>query len=87
MSGEERAPKTAKEYDKLLKAMTEAHTDLNIFEACIAILEGGTVSSDAQPYDFKVIELCRKAEQQCLRRFDRARDALRSRASKDGGGE
>jgi hypothetical protein len=63
--------------DDLMAAMTEAHTDLVVFESIIAILEGGTVSARVQPYDFKVIALCKKAQQQSLKQFDRAREALR----------
>lgn len=58
------------------KAMVQAHTDLNIFAAIVAILEGGTVSADAQPDDFKIIKLCQRAQAKCLRRYDRAHAAL-----------
>lgn len=68
--------KSAKDF---IKDAVEAHTDLNIFEAVVAILEGGTVSARAQPYDFRVIALCMRAEQQCLRRYDRAISALLAR--------
>lgn len=61
---------------ELIKAAVEAHADLNIFAAVVAILEGGTVSASAQPDDFKVIALCNSAQQKCLRRYDRAIAAL-----------
>lgn len=60
----------------MIKEAVEAHNDLNIFEAVVAILEGGTVSAGAQPYDFRVIAICKKAQQECLRRYHRAMDAL-----------
>lgn len=60
----------------LAREAARAHTDLNIFAAVAAMLEGGTVSADAQPYDFRVITICQQAEQQCLRRYDRAIAAL-----------
>lgn len=68
----------------LIKAVTEAHTDLTVFAAIVAILEGGTVSARAQPDDFKVIALCQRAQQKCLRRYDRAVAALSHIKSGDG---
>lgn len=62
-------PRAKNEY---VKAAVEAHADLNIFAAVVAMLEGGTVSARAQPDDFKVIALCQRAQQRCLRRYDRA---------------
>lgn len=61
---------------QLVKDAAAAHSDLNIFAAIVEMLEGGTVSSDAEPYDAKVISLCQRAQQQCLRRYDRAMNAL-----------
>lgn len=68
---------TYKKRAALLQEMTEARTDLNMFEGVVALLEGGTMSAGAQPYDFRIIDICREAQQKCLRRYDRARDALR----------
>lgn len=61
---------------ELVQDAVEAHSDLNIFGAIIAILEGGTVSARAQPDDFRIINLCQKAQTKCLRRYDRALEAL-----------
>lgn len=61
---------------ELLKDVVEAHTDLNIFAAIVAILEGGTVSARAQPDDFKIIAMSVRAQQRCLARYDKARAAL-----------
>lgn len=65
-----------KKQKELLRALVEAHTDLTILEAVVAVLEGGTISADVQPYDFKIIDLCRKAQKKCLRRHDRTLIAL-----------
>lgn len=60
----------------LAKDAAEARSDLNIFYGVIALLEGGTVSARSNPHDFKIIDRCRKASEQCLRRYDRAMAAL-----------
>lgn len=49
-----------------------AHTDLNIFAAVVSLLEGGHVSSDVQPFDFRIIRLAQQAQQRCLKRYDDA---------------
>lgn len=61
-----------------LNEMTAAASDLNMFEAVKAIMESGAMSADVQPADFNIIELCQKAQQKCLRRYDRALAALNS---------
>lgn len=61
---------------EIAKEAAQAHTDLNIFYGVIALLEGGTVSSDAQPHDFRIIRICQQAGQKCLARYDRAIEAL-----------
>ena len=58
--------------------MAEAHTDLSVFAAVVALLEGGLLSAGAQPDDFKIIALAKRAQVKCLRRFDRARAKLRA---------
>lgn len=50
----------------------EAHTDLNMFYACISLMEGGHVSAAAHPDQVRLVALCRKAAEKCLRRYDRA---------------
>jgi hypothetical protein len=47
-----------------------------VFASIVAILEGGTVSANAQPDDFKIIRICQAAQQKALHRYDRACDAL-----------
>lgn len=61
---------------QLVTAAAKAHTDLNIFAAIISLLEGGVMSADVQPDDFRIIALCEKAQRKCLQRFDRATAAL-----------
>jgi hypothetical protein len=63
---------------EFLKDATEAHTDINMFAAVVAMLEGGTMSAGAQPDDFKIIALCKRAQQRCLHRFEQAHAALTS---------
>lgn len=58
--------------EQLIKEAAKAHSDLNIFYGVVALLEGGTVSADAQPDDFKIIALAKRAAQRCLVRYDRA---------------
>ena len=63
-----------------VKAASVAHCDLNIFYAVIAILEGGTISSDSDKDAQRIIEICRSASQKALRKYDRElAAALRTR--------
>lgn len=50
----------------------EARTDLTIFHAVIAMLEGGTLSARAAPAAGRIIRQCRDAAQTCLVRYDAA---------------
>lgn len=61
---------------QLVKDAVYAHADLNAFAAVVALLEGGIVSADAQPDDFKIIAMAQRAQQRCLSRYDRAMNAL-----------
>lgn len=61
---------------KLIRDAVEAHADLNVFAAVVALLEGGIVSAGAQPDDFKIIAMAQRAQQRCLARYDRAMNAL-----------
>lgn len=54
------------------EAAAMAHTDMNIFEGIVSLLEGGLVSSGCQPDDFKIIEMARRAQRRCLKRYDAA---------------
>lgn len=49
----------------------KARCDLNIFYAVIAILEGGTLSSDTHADASAIIQRCKTASQKALRRYDR----------------
>lgn len=56
----------------------EARSDLNIFHGIIALLEGGTVSSDSYPEQERIIDICKRASAKSLRRMDDAiADAIR----------
>lgn len=65
-----------KSQKQLVQDAVEAHSDLNVFAAVVSMLEGGTVSSSAQPDDFKIIAQCERAQQRCLVRYDAALAAL-----------
>lgn len=60
------------------EAMARAHTDLNIFAAVVHLLEGGLVSSDSQPDDFRIIAMAQRAQQRCLARHDAAEAVLKN---------
>lgn len=60
------------EKGEFIKAAAKAHSDLNIFAAVVAMLEGGTLSSDVQAIEFQIIAICQRAQQKCLARYDRA---------------
>lgn len=62
-------PKTLK--DRMHEA-SRAHCDLNIFYGVIALLEGGTISADADADKERIIAICRSASAKCLRRHDDA---------------
>lgn len=49
-----------------------ARSDLNIFYGVIAILEGGTLSSDSDRDAQRIIEICKSASQKALGRMDRS---------------
>lgn len=67
---------TPKRQKQLIREAVEAHSDLNIFAAVVAILEGGTMSAGAQPDDFKLIAMSKLAQDRCLARYDRAMGLL-----------
>lgn len=49
-----------------------ARTDLTIFYGVIALLEGGTISSDRYRTQQRIIKLCKDESAKCLRDYDRA---------------
>lgn len=67
---------TKRERAKLAEDASKAHTDLNIFHAIIAILEGGTISSDAQRSAQFIIHHCKAGTAAALARYDRAIEKL-----------
>lgn len=54
------------------KAAAEARTNLTIFYAVIAMLEGGTITTSAERDAQRVIAICRSASAKQLRLMDRA---------------
>lgn len=56
----------------------KANCDLNIFHAVVAMLEGGTISADADADAHAIIRRCKDASQKALRRYDRHLAAIRS---------
>jgi hypothetical protein len=58
------------------QAMAEAHTDMNLFAAVERLMEGGLVSSDAQPDDFKIIKAAQDAGRRAFRRYEAAQAVL-----------
>lgn len=65
--------KTQKDW---IKEAADAKSDLNIFAAVAAIMEGGTLSTDSQDDEFKFVAMSQRAQKRCLTRYDRAMDAL-----------
>lgn len=57
---------------EIVEEAAQAHTDLNVFGAVVQLLEGGLLSSDSQPDDFRIIRICNSAEQKALHRYDAA---------------
>lgn len=51
----------------------KAHTDLNVFYAVIAIMEGGLLSSDSYGDAHRIVTICKSAGGKALARFDKAR--------------
>lgn len=59
-----------------IKEANDALSDLNMFAAIVAILEGGSMSSGSQPDQFRIINQAQNAQARCLRRYDKAMAAL-----------
>lgn len=68
------APKTIRDHAKDAAA---ARTNLTIFHAVIAILEGGTITAPADRDAQRIIELCKTARGKQLRLMDRALEKCR----------
>lgn len=57
---------------KNMKAAMSAHTNLHIFGAVIAIIEGGTLSSYSGTAPARIIAICHKEQQRLLKAMDKA---------------
>lgn len=49
-----------------------AHTDLNIFEAVVALMEHSLLSAACFKAEAKIIAICKREGQKCLARYDAA---------------
>ncbi|MBD8540906.1 hypothetical protein IFU00_01265 [Oxalobacteraceae sp. CFBP 8761] len=58
-----------------------AKSNLNIFGAVVALLEGGTVSGGDNAAKRKIIEICHKEQQRQLKIMDKAVAAVNKRAT------
>jgi len=59
-----------------------ARCDLNVLYGVVALLEGGTMSSECQVAIQRIIATCQREGQKCLRRYDKAIDrALKAKRS------
>lgn len=58
---------------ELIDQAMRAHTDLNTFEAVVAIMEGGCIyDAGSHAAVSKIIAICRKEQQRLLRKQDAA---------------
>jgi len=57
---------------KLMGQAAEAHSDLNMFHAVMALMESGLLSSDCNTAAERIIKICQAESAKCLRRFDAA---------------
>lgn len=53
-----------------------ARCDLNTLYGVIALLEGGTISSDCERAVQRIIRTCKTESARCLTRYDRALDRI-----------
>lgn len=58
-----------------IKAAAKAHTDLNIFHAVIALMEGGLLSAECQTAEFEIVARCKREAGKYLDRYDTAINA------------
>lgn len=49
----------------------QARSNLNIFAAIVAILEGGTITIESDSASRNIIRICLAEQQKCLRRYER----------------
>ena len=62
--------------DKLTRAAMDAHSNLNIFAAIAAILEGGVIYGGDNAAAKKIIGICLKEQQRLLTLQDKAVAAI-----------
>lgn len=62
----------AKNLKDYMDDAAKARSDLNIFYGVVALLEGGTISSDSHGPQEQIIKLCKRASEKCLQRMDDA---------------
>lgn len=68
---------------KAMQAAMDAHTNLTVYEAVVAILEGGTLSGNVGGTPSRIIAMCRREQQRQLKLMDKATaDANRAPAQK-----
>jgi hypothetical protein len=72
---------------KEMAAAMSAHTNLHVFGAVVAILEGGTLSSYSGSAVRRIINICNKEQQRQLTLMDKAVAALNMRAAQFEGGQ
>lgn len=59
-----------------IKEANDAISDLNMFAAIVAILEGGSMSSGSHSDQFRIIKQAQNAQARCMHRYDKAMAAL-----------
>ena len=57
---------------KRIKEAATAHTDLNIFAAVQALMERSLLSTESHADEQHIVAICLRAQQKCLKRYDRA---------------
>lgn len=58
-----------------VKDAAVALSDLNIFYAVIALMDGGLIHAPSHASAARIIKICKEEGRRCLGRFDRARAA------------
>lgn len=65
--------RTMKKSKDHLKEACQAHTNLNIFAAVVSLLEGGHLyGCDNDAAAQRIIGICKREQDKCLRRYDHA---------------
>lgn len=64
-----RRKRTRKEY---IEEAADARSDLNIFYAVIALMEGSLLSTPCYSVEGRIVKICKDEAAKCLARMDRA---------------